>query len=325
MVEVVSCAHYTVKEYLYSQRIRSSSAAYFALGHREAALEFATSGFTQALNFRIPPTPYRWLDSAQAYAVAACGLLTRQYSDNPSLARTLRPDWIIGDEGLFCLICRFLDPSRPHYKSLACLRDVRLGDVTGHFTSMAVEILQWEPPLSRPGIDSAILANLLIGGMKQMAEEFIKDKDVKELCVTHHTVQIFTPAWSRASEWRLKSCCGTIPVILASTLASPDCFEWFLECAGRDIDATSMLVNLIRPPDFAVTVIGFNRLLKLGADPNADGYALTPLQLAAWAEITKQLRRSLTMVPTAMQKGRKGGRQWPSSRKIFRTCVPSTF
>jgi hypothetical protein len=146
---------------------------------------------------------------------------------------------------------------------------------------------------------------------------------VEVVSCAHYTVKEYL--YSQRSEWRLKSCCGTIPVILASTLASPDCFEWFLECAGRDIDATSMLVNLIRPPDFAVTVIGFNRLLKLGADPNADGYALTPLQLAAWAEITKQLRCSLTMVPTAMQKGRKGGRQWPSSRKIFRTCVPSTF
>jgi hypothetical protein len=171
--------------------------------------------------------------------------------------------------------------------------------------------LKWEPPVSRFGVDSTILANLLLRGMKQMAEEFIKDKDMKELLATHHKVEIFDPRWSSDSEWRLRSCCGTIAVILASTLNSPTCFEWFLERAGRHVDATSMLVNLIRhpnDPNVEVAEIGFSLLLKRGADPNAHGYALTPLQLAAWSQNKEAIEMLLEHGANRQAKGTKGGK-----------------
>jgi hypothetical protein len=58
IVEVVSCIHYTVKEYLYSERVRSLSAVYFALDNKEVYLEFSTSIFSQALNFTSPFKAY---------------------------------------------------------------------------------------------------------------------------------------------------------------------------------------------------------------------------------------------------------------------------
>ncbi|RYP67098.1 hypothetical protein DL771_007423 [Monosporascus sp. 5C6A] len=305
MVEVTSCAHYTVKEYLYSERIRSSSAAYFALEHAEALPEFATSILTQALTFTIPPRAYRWLDSAQAYAVASSGVLAKQYCDNPDLDNKPLLDLIFGNKALSCLICRFLDPSRPHYKSLSCLRNVKFGDMNCHFLWMAKEIPQWELPLL--SVDSSILANLILRGMIQIAEEFMKDKDVKELCATQNSVQISDPLWPNESEWKLRSCSGTIPVILASSLSSPRCLKWLLEYAGEDIDATSMLVNLIWPSGAIVTEVGLNMLLELGADPNAAGYALTPLQLAAWGRNSTAIEILLEYGADHQAKGVKGG------------------
>ncbi|KAH7124994.1 hypothetical protein B0J13DRAFT_647093 [Dactylonectria estremocensis] len=323
MVEVVSCAHYTVKEYLYSERIRSSSAAYFALEYTDALLEFARSIFTQALTFTIPPRAYRWLDSAQAYAVASFGHLAKHYPDNRSLDNEPLQELVFGNKTLTDLICRFLDPSRPHYKSLTCLRNVEFGDGNYHFSYMAKETPQWELPLL--SVDSSILANLVLRGMHQIAEDFIKDKDVKELCATQHKVQIFGPEWSNESEWKLRSCSGTIPIILASSLDSPRCFEWFLEYAGRDIDVTSMLVNLIRPSDFLVTEVGLNLLLELGADPNAAGYALTPLQLAAWGRNITAIEILLEHNADHQAKGMKGGEAVAFFKEDIQDLCPWTY
>lgn len=305
IVEVISCAHYTVKEYLYSERVRSSSAAYFALDDKEVHLEFSTSIFSQALNFTSPPKAYRWLDSAEAYAVASCGKLAEYDPDGPDRSEEAAMNLILGNTKLFSLVCHFFDPSRPHYKSLACVRNVKFGNPYSHFSLMAEDIPQWELPLS--SVDASILTNLLLRNLNPIAEKFMKDKDIKELCAIQQKVHIWTVSAPDEWDWKLRSCIGTIPVILAFSLPSQGCIRRFLEYAGNDIDATCMLVNLVCS-GFIDTGVGVDLLLELGADPDAPGYALTPLQLAAWGRNTTSIEMLLQHGADHQAKGVKGGK-----------------
>jgi len=288
----VSFAHYTVLEFLDSTRIRNGPASWFAADKDAAKLEFAKMVILETLDTRWNET---WptaevnhddKDIADAvekdfslYSVASSALAVHNWG--PSLAL---------DPALYRPTFALFDTTREHFEAYKnTIRSVE--SATNFFDNRSLQPafwdLAWKQQQQPTSNDLRTLVHLLIEDEScELGRKFLQslpsgtwlqstlDFDASTL----HGMQL---DWDRFR--------GTILEFSAFTARKyPQRMGLFLDFFTEDFDATRALLSTIgwhfHEDEFGCTEGCFlQRLLHLGADPDARGYRICPLQMATGA------------------------------------------
>lgn len=263
--EVLELAHYTVKEYLYSDRMARGPMSRFALSEFVVKREFCRQVLTVACEAEGWDKTYALdnLGNLGPYCVTAAeeGLL--QTCEETALE----------DCQLQRLYLTFLDPSRPSWDMLVLQASASL---------QAFPTIPYGE-LPENG-DVAIFANTVSAGLFPLARKFLGSRDADEILyrtLVHVTVEG-----------------GTIGKNIMDLFREwpNDYFEG--QDTGNHINFFPRIVEIateLRDPTWALCMYigthhhrpeprgcGIGEFLNRGADPNAAGYRITPLQMAVY-------------------------------------------
>ncbi|KAF2101197.1 hypothetical protein NA57DRAFT_72640 [Rhizodiscina lignyota] len=166
----VSFAHYTVREYLESDRISCSCMAFFSLSEATAMREFARTAFSKVLNIKDKLSGLGSLDDHWCCTA------------DQVLANVGSGSTFIEDDKLHQLVFALLDPSKPHFNAFAgYIQDHERYDSKDSFFWGGVMFagVHWVNVPSNPFI--AIFANLIAYGEDACAERLLKHADTTTL------------------------------------------------------------------------------------------------------------------------------------------------
>jgi len=269
--EIVEVAHYTVKEFLLSDRMAHGPVSRFALSVTHAKREHCRRVLLVACEPREWDESYpRDLTEPGPYCVKAIlkGLL-RDYEDEAIHVEELQNVYI-----------QLLDPSRPSWERLKFVR--RGGD-----KFMPISIPYTEPPENS---DAVTVANLLSTNCFSLAESFLRSRNVNQIL---YRTLIHTKAPSGAAQ---------------SSNVMDFYREWHTDEAGFGESFYYKIVKIaadLSGPTAALCIyLGYHehldedhhsggyysgqgkcrirRFLECGADRDGAGYRLTPLQIAVY-------------------------------------------
>lgn len=295
--DVVTLAHYTVKEYLFSSRSACGSASYFHLS--------ATIATRYCITCIMRAVAWWPLTSRPTAFVAHC---SQVWALNAVHADAL----IASDDELFGLVCQLLDPSLPHYPALvqrgwrdltAILKSWRFGvppTTTAESSSSAA-------PTS---CAAGVLTNMVSLGLNLTTTAFL---------LRHSRKEVDTMAWAAPSVG------GPWPVICDMAQNGNN---WPLEllirrgATLRNGHGSLILHAMRRYIATERTLATIRTLLVAGARPDADeddgdftvGVHLTPLQLAAYRLQPGVVKLLLEAGADPNRVGRAGG--WVSDASL---------
>lgn len=290
----LSLAHYTVREFIESDRCSLSAAAYFF----NQPVAWCPLVFASVLKHALAIDPGIIEPRILSRGEATSDFILSDF--NAYCYRSLAvglgelESLIVRDKTQMALVFDFLNPMDPHFslraRVLKWLDALFYSDV--HHGGFVFWELEWISPASDPDIN--ILVNFLFGGYMIMAGTTIRKllpsrlsgaefslvfSCYDEMTSTHNSHQ-FTGSLinfiAQCSRFRRK---GAAPLTIL--------YRRLLDEPGQPlIHPTVVLANYSGPHDHVdceddTDCKGVvNWLLKLGADPNATGYRVTPLQIA---------------------------------------------
>lgn len=281
--EFVLLAHYTVKEYLYSDRMRRGPASFFALSDLVVRVSFGKMMLKGVLE----------LPGDHAERTGDDKLVARCHLE---LSVRVLDCWATeaAKDGEFSkLFWTILDPLRPHWNSLKVFVKNLLFDDLVHCSKG----LNWRN--FPEDTDVIILAHLLtLEGFKHtggytkpplpdfsVATRFLENRNIETLifepCVD---AALDYPLLNDASPQRPKSLMDfCYPWIRAD---SPEPFEFLLQIVSERMSPTARLLAYIGGHSCSLSCSGqecaIKSLLVPEADPDAVGFLITPLQIAVW-------------------------------------------
>lgn len=210
------------------------------------------------------------------------------------------------NEALEVLTIDFLDPSRPHYRvteemvvdidDYLELKDVALQDYAGPVFFWRIK---WD---AKTDNDTKHLGNLIFLALSQkeslsLVKKFLRMKDRRGLL--HAQTCFCLPSTNfHYSPYMLDiSFTGSFVEIFAQLASEyPQTFHFLIEVSA-DIFNPSVVLSQYLGGFYANDrhkTDSVQRLLELGANPNPQGYRITPLQIASltgdWEEVEKLLR-----------------------------------
>lgn len=299
LVQVVSFAHYTVREFLESDRISTSAAAYFRLGDQAnletirtvllAALDFGTYNSSEASGSDID-------HAIGDYAALTCDF--RSYCAATAIfSIVVYPDQIASQTELSRLTLRFLNPSGTHGQSVVrFLRDceTHLGLLSeAENDGFRFWTLRWT---AEPILITMLLFSILIivDNFERLAGVLLQDFQ-ENLGWIHARLEFEMVLLDHRDRFITTVFKGPMIEFFAQ---ESDSLNWgiqrrvrfLLDHGGALPDPTALLVSYVGVHQHNVdgecrgTSCLLRRLLDLGADPNGNGYTITPLQraVAAW-------------------------------------------
>ena len=263
---ILELAHYTVKEYLYSGRIATGQASHFALSDSIARRALATAALSVACQAE------GWNRAYAADNLGNFGPYCMTLS--VSLLRACETD-ALQDRQLRQLYHMLFNPSRPSWGILK-FEDGQLNMI----------------PFERfpDNLDVAIFANLVSAGLHQLAKELLERLDKEEI-LFRSPIHIRDYLCGTGKKFD----CGVIGRNLIDFFR-----EWgnaYDRLDNREEDCFSLIVGIMIEfynPTLALLMYigahyhsrpgecGLEHFLDRGADPNAVGYRITPLQIATW-------------------------------------------
>ncbi|KAH7418714.1 hypothetical protein BKA64DRAFT_565057 [Cadophora sp. MPI-SDFR-AT-0126] len=268
--EVALLAHYTVKEFLYSERIfnsRVDGVDFFALNDRIVRTEFAEmvfKGATEAEESQETGQPDIFSDF-QDYCLAYGAIIIRKW--DLLLTRC---------SSLYELAFRFLSPSQSHFTRLLRI-EATISDAISD-DEFEPLVLQWESVANN---ESMILGNLLWYHAWNLAETFVVEKDLKSIPFEHLSCAEYRCAGQANTH-------GSLLTILAR-LGNHYSILPFLKLVDilyRKLDKSTLLLcctaihyhnDCHRSSEYGCIL---EWLIDHGADPNSTLFGLTPLQIA---------------------------------------------
>ncbi|KAK0641394.1 hypothetical protein B0T16DRAFT_496113 [Cercophora newfieldiana] len=289
-----SLAHYTVREFVESGRSISSPVRYFHCQPDEMSRAMFSSVAQYALNTDVH-TPIQAKDSDDPEMLLLDNL--ENYCQISAIV-SLDPleSMIAGDKTLMARVSELLSPSDPRFSGRNQMLSAFFCAPSLHITGTDMKTTHfWDLGWISASTDRDInvLVNLLFGAYRIMSET---------LASTLHPRRLISAEISVAFEHR-DSYANKITVQFGGTV-----IEFFAQCSkvldlgalpvrllyGRlvselqppSIDPTTVLAQYSGPHDHdgcekaydCVTIVEW--LLSLGADPDAPGYPVTPLQIA---------------------------------------------
>lgn len=264
-IDVVEIAHYTVKEYLLSDRMAQGPAYRFSLCESSARREYCRLVLLIACHAKGWSKEYS--EDHVAHPGSVCVALV--------LGGLLRDceDHAVEDQHLRNLYRTVLDPSLPSWEILKLS--------TNSFSYGTVLVPYVEPP-GTP--DAAAFANFVSACLYSLAGDLLQSRNMND--ILYHTLihtQIFKDAtWTSNimdfyREWPDAFTCDCDDM--------HDRFKEILEIVIKQRDATAALCEYLafhehynHGPSADGCRIG--EWLDRGADPDGEGYRLTPLQIA---------------------------------------------
>ena len=277
----VSLAHYTVREYLESSRSRSGQSSLFSRSGSSPYDGEATAVFSQLLELDaqvgveegMETLPKNW-NSSDVIAVN-----TPIYR----LLTGLRVVWMGKIKVRPSLIFDFLDPRKPHFDHLvrAVERISNDDENVGYFSSLELELSD-DPT----GAIAIIMVHLLWLGRLDLAAELLRRHGSAGIWQEELSGSVLVILWRPIAKDFTFS--GKIFEVFATVgrECSPGALGFLLDHGLGHFDPTSVLVHFVGTHQHSfyeacTQDCPLQRLLEMGADPDARGYPCTPLQIAA--------------------------------------------
>ncbi|KAM0810010.1 hypothetical protein AB5N19_10357 [Seiridium cardinale] len=304
IVPVVSFAHYTVREFLGSERISASTANYFALEEDKIQSNILTQVLRTALDFASlkPMDPSNYSERLEVKKILfneLVGNFQLYCAISVMISLSILADQISCHPDLIDIMFRLLSPLGSHFKnimeSLAHIEDLlflvfnsfnRVGEF-GNFWSLV-----WDTNFQSTTDDAKMLFEILIiaGPETKLTEKLIKN--------TARAVDLFYAPLAFIID--MKRSLGYGNAETSSICYKGSMVEFFAQneitggqlCLRFILDQMQHLLNPNAVLYFFAGSSGqylygeehqeylIRRIIELGADPNCYGYATTPLQIA---------------------------------------------
>ena len=204
------------------------------------------------------------------------------------------PNQICRNSTLNALAIDLLDPSKPHFSTMKAVafsidHSTPLSATLDDMRGKCFWTVEWHPDTSA---ELEHLYNLLLltescREYLPLAKKFLQEKDMRslllaQLCFNRELLDISD------YDAGIYDFMGSIVEVFAQlAVKSATAFEFLVEVGGGSFDPSVALMLYIGAHDHSnqSDCNGFcplQRLLELGADPNARGYLITPLQIATF-------------------------------------------
>ena len=340
-VPTVTLAHYTVREFLESDRAMHGQSEFFAMAGSNSYTDLATAIFKTGMEVRglaiseqDPGAQYYRLsiDSDIGFYCIATGLAILCYAQDIQVE---------GD-----LVFDFIDPFRPHLSP--SIRDQLIS--LSHWDDLEGLIhFRWDPgyyttPLSKPGI----LCQLLWINRIDLATQFVQSTALQEIWAERLEARLLSPF---GYLWNIV---GNPLEVFATAIAAensriptapdhPAALHFLLRHFKSLIDPTKELhkivaahaklprgdCGLIREPTDSTAKYGrdencpLRMLLEMKADPNAGGYPCTPLQMAVYNHDINAVTTLLQAGADPNSAGDKSAIPWSEDHILTKFSPPS--
>jgi hypothetical protein len=295
--ETAILAHYTVREFLESDRISTGPAGYFFLQQERAEKNFIVSAFQQALTIesydQTGSSNEEWENNYQIALFNSQVNIDNYFLFSAIRALYFRPALISDDEKLTALVYDFVNPTLPNFrqrieaiKTIIFDTDEPDGMFKGSWNQRRFWDLKWILIPSEPRI--AVLAQLLWLGSpaEKLAEKLLTLIDHHDL--TRTQLSFLVTEYDSFTELQTDfEFNGNIIEVFAEAnrCLDPGVEAMKFLCKWAiDFDPTTTLVSFISSHYYIYMsckprcVVDW--LLGHGADPNPKGYRVTPLQIA---------------------------------------------
>lgn len=273
----VILAHYTVREFLESDRTTSPSAVFFRIGRDESYADFYDVIFRYPLGIEQSTRAIGNTKSSRIGLEEYCQLsATRALHTQPGCVQ-------------YGLALEFLDFSKLHYKALVAT----LKALASTRSPIKYRVNSWHTLFSdidwsnyHGDFQIAMLINLLHSGLLQLAQEFCPSVSKAS---TEATLQVSMFAWSHWEnafiDWKFK---GTIVELFACCLSGDSQpFQLLYNQLGDGLDCTRLLhlhignhLHEIERSQCLGSECLILKLLRNGANPRPRSCQVTPLQIA---------------------------------------------
>lgn len=322
----LSLAHYTVREFIESDRCSSTPAAYFYSQPGETTSAVFSSILRHAMTHAIDPDEAELYRSKSVIAMALEFImlnLNAYCHTSAVIGLGALESLIVNDEEQMAVVFDFLNPMDPLFSQRSQpVAPFMFGRMAACHKSFEFWELGWISTTSNRDVD--VLVNFLVGGYMTMAGATINSLLPSRLATAEMSVSFryhdektrtlgrhqfsgtligFFAQCSRWLEW------GALPVRLL--------FRRLLDQPGQPlIHPTVILANYAGPHDHggcgehADCECVLDWLLELGADANAKEYRVTPLQIAVANRDLHGVRSLLEAGADPNRVGNANGIQW---------------
>ena len=291
----VSFAHYSVREYLDSNRTSNAIFGYHTIGGGDLKDRFLEITLLEAqhiesdelweLDLVDDSDVIQAVDSRfDIYCVISALLSLYKFASQ-----------ICRHSTLTTLAIDLLDRSKPHFATMeAAAFTIELATVSfstrGFFEEVFFWTNTWHPDTNT---ELKHLYNLLLltescGECLPLAKKFLQGQDLKsllqaQLCFTREV-------WNISCDNEQKTCVlegSLIEVFAQLAIRSANAFKFLVEVGAGSFNPSIALLLYIGGHDHSLQddchdFCPLQRLLELGADPNLRGYQITPLQIATY-------------------------------------------
>lgn len=316
IVNLVSFAHYTVREYLDSKHARTqvaSSSNFYGQDIRSAFIDIV---LTEALQ-RVPSEledlfsdshfdPFDAVISSQSGWSIFFALRLLVYTD----------DTLFTQKKLYNLVINLINPSMPHFPGFIKAAKYFAEEMGFHQASdhhWLMLAIKWDNEFYNA--DAEILLHLLLtepshGRHLHIAETYLKASDCKKLYQSRLKFRLDPPAKQYVLD-------GTILEIFAQISAVfKHEFNLLLDHGAKLFDPSVILLSFVAAPiqgiwhrreDMSEWQDLTKKLLNLGADPNLPAFRATPLQIALYSADVAVVRYLLEAGADANATGNENG------------------
>ena len=288
-----SFAHYTVREYLDSNRVSPGSTAYSITYMKDLTQEVLGIVLHEAHSFK--PNPLWEIgDDDSTHRIGTMAYVVEDFNVYCSASALLSlcklQHEIAEQDTLYALGISLLDPSKPHFQILRdaawCIRPLvewfSRGDTydAGQFWEV-----RWNAEPSN--IDASLLLSLLFLTYRvweglPLAKKFLEGKTARSCLQTRLHFDYFAISEYDKLYYIFD---GSVIEVFAQLRFAEEELELLLEYGMGLFDPSKILIliigcRVVRREQSSEKVCLVQRLLGLGADPDMRGYRVSPLQIA---------------------------------------------
>jgi hypothetical protein len=279
--QLANIAHYTVREFLESDR--SSSTSWFSIKGKASYSMILTFVLEYAITSKPIEIPEDWVDGSPLDLGSTSNL--HEYCLATSLCSLQDLEELIEPRLAF----RFLNPLEAHFEALQTAIRTSLDGPFMMLSSKDVTTGFWDVYWDEPTKHSktAILTNLLVMKCFRLAKDFIQGLDIESVLqeTLFGSVSSYLP-WIQAGDSVGDFECNLVEFLSEIREFDERTLDFFQQEARGLVCYIDLLPHLM--PTHAlhtecyVTCI-LPRLLQLGANPDPKGFQVTPLQIATFS------------------------------------------
>ena len=317
----VSFAHYSVREYLDSNRTSNAVFGYHTIGGGDLKDHFLEITLSEAQH--IESNELGELDDYDV--VQAVDFRFNIHCVISALLSLYRfPNQICRHSTLNALAIDLLDPSMPHFPTMEAValsieRETLVFSDQNIFSDGCIWNVEWHPDTNK---ELQHLCNLLLltescRGCLPFAKTFLQGKDLKillqaQLCFNRELEEVLSS--DDSGKYAFKG--SLIEVFAQLAIGSVIAFKFLVKVGAGSFDPSIALLLYIGGHMHLAQFDckGFcplQRLLELGANPNLRGYRVTPLQIATYSNDYEGVEMLLKAGAMPNDTGCADGVIWP--------------